>query len=324
VKVVAAKSVVKVVGPVVKERSPNISEWIIDLEDYEADKEWSCEGAVKLFRHRKTGEEVAVKTLPLEVSGLGKEGMTLEKIQDNFSREVSTLIEMAHPCIVEFKGCCLPRKTEGAKIVTEFLGGGSLESILGSGKNAPRWFTGTRKAIIVAGIVLGMNCVHSKGMIHRDLKPANLLLDDDLHVKICDFGSSRLYEVDVTMTTTGTPLYMAPEVYGGHYDEKVDVYSFGLVVYEIIVGNALLSGSSEKGRVFIELQKGWRPAIPAEFFEVSKILIDKCWSANPNERPGFSEIRSYLEKCNFQIVPKVDSSQVKSFVQGIEEHSKRV
>jgi serine/threonine protein kinase len=79
-----------------------------------------------------------------------------------------------------------------------------------------------------------MRYIHSKDIIHPDLKPANIFIDDDHRIRIGDFGSSRLFKAGVTMTNAGAPLYMAPEMDGGHYDEKVDVYSFGLIMYEIV------------------------------------------------------------------------------------------
>jgi serine/threonine protein kinase len=251
----------------------NISEWIISLEDeYEEVTEWRCDGGqgqVKLFRHRQTKKEVAVKFLPL-VRG----GEDAQHIQDGFIREMSSLIELRHSCIVELKGCCLPGNNEGPKVITEFLGGGSLRNILGEA-NAPRWWTPTRKAKTIAGIVVGMKYVHSKGILHRDLKPSNILLDDDFNVKIGDFGTSRCYEADLTMTSAGTPLYMALEVSGGHYGPKADVYSFGLILYEIVVGNGLFSSPGNKMKLFVDLQRGWRPEFPKEVCEVSKTLIDK-------------------------------------------------
>jgi serine/threonine protein kinase len=271
---------------------------------------------VKLFRNRKTGKEVAVKTLLL------KAGENEEKVQEDFIREVSSLIELNHPCILSLKGCCLPVKGEGPKILTEFLGGGSLKSVLGSSK-FPRWWTATRKANTICGIVLGMIYVHSKGILHRDLKPANLLFDDDFDVKIGDFGSSRPYETEVTLTAGSrfTPLYMAPEVYEGHYGPKVDVYSFGLILYEIVVGNGLFSGPGEKGKLFIDLQKGWRPidTIPSEVSSVSKSLIERCWSEKAELRPSFSEIWEELRKSGFQFIVGADAMKVRHYVQMVEE-----
>jgi hypothetical protein len=306
---------------VVREEGRNISDWIISLkEDYEEVEDWACEdgGNVKLFRHKETKEEVIVKSLPF-----AKGGEDAQRIQENFIREMSSLIELKHPCIVGLKGCCLPTNKEGAKIVTEFLGGGSLRLLFRNAK-PPRWWSVTRKAKTIAGIVYGMKYVHSKGILHRDLKPSNILFDDDLNVKIGDFGTSRDYEADITMTSTGTPLYMAPEVSVGHYGPKADVYSFGLIMYEIIVGNGLFSCGANKVKLFVDLQNGWRPNIPSEVVEVSKSLIERCWSENPENRPSFDEILQILVNCDFQIISKVDSVEVKLYLTSVEEHNKNI
>jgi serine/threonine protein kinase len=271
-----------------RERPPNISGWIIDLDDYEKVEGWNYEGGsgqVGLFRHRTTNEKVAIKSLPLPEQDFSE--ADLDRIQKTFMREISSLIELSHPCILDLKGCCLPTMGKGPKIVTEFLSCGSLKKILGSGENALERLSGNEKAIIIAGIVLGMIYIHSKGIIHRDLKPDNVFLDSEFRVKIGDFGSSR--EIDVTMTAlSGTPLYMAPEVWDLHYDKKADVYSFGLILYEIVVGDGLFSNGSKKGRLFIDLQKGWRPPIPDEVSEVSKRLIEECWS---EDDPALCRVR---------------------------------
>jgi serine/threonine protein kinase len=84
-----------------------------------------------------------------------------------------------------------------------------------------------------------MKYILSKGFIHRDLKPENIFVDDDNRIRIGDFGSTRLFETGVTMTSVGTPLYMSPETDEGHYDCKLDVYSFGSIMYEIATNNGV-------------------------------------------------------------------------------------
>jgi serine/threonine protein kinase len=188
-----------------------ISDFVIELDDkYET---FTKCGKVKLMRHQETGEEIAVKSFDVE-------------FQKEFLSEVEALKKLNHPHIVRLKGCCLPTGNKGFKIVMEYVGGGTLQELLKSDLRKPRWWTSTRKSIVIAEIVKGMKFIHSNKIIHRDLKPTNILVDNEHNIKISDFGTSRLFETDVTMTNAGTLLYTAPEVSKGHYDKKIDVYSF--------------------------------------------------------------------------------------------------
>jgi serine/threonine protein kinase len=165
--------------------------------------------------------------------------------------------------------------------------------------------------ITIVGIVLGMEFIHAKGFIHRDLKPTNILLDDDRNIKTSDFGSSRVYEADVTMRNVGTPLYMAPEASERVYDSKVDVYSFGLILYEIVSGTGVLSSCDprDKMRLFRELQGGNRPEIPESVLPFTRELIEKCWSASATERPSFKEIFESLKEVKLEIISGVEPSR---------------
>jgi serine/threonine protein kinase len=159
-----------------------------------------------------------------------------------------------------------------------------------------------------------MKHIHSKGIIHRDLKPENILLDSEGRVRIADFGCSRLFEPGITLSSAGTPLYMAPEIIGGHYDGKVDVYSFGLILYEIIVEDGLFSSPSDKLRLFLDLQNGWRPDIPEGVMQVSKDLITRCWDQRSSHRPTFEEIWKILCAADFRVIPDFDIVQVDLFL----------
>jgi serine/threonine protein kinase len=196
-------------GQAEERKECNISDFVIDLSEYERVEAVDGHVQVELWRNRSSGEEVAVKSFLL--------GENHQRVQEIFMQEVQALMVLKHLCLLSFKGCCLRSGNEGPKLITEFLGCGSLKPILGSGSNSPRWWTTSRRVNCISGIVLGMKSVHSKGVIHRELKPENILLDDDRRVRIADFGSSRIYEADVTMTGTNcTPLYMGPEIDRGH------------------------------------------------------------------------------------------------------------
>jgi serine/threonine protein kinase len=296
------------------EKKREIADWVIDLaKDYEPVELIGETGEVELWKHRESGEEIAVKSYP-------RSPEAEEKIQDEFLQEVSALIILDHPCIVKIKGCCLPQPREGPKLISEYLANGSLKPILESGANCPRWWTVARRTNCIVGIVLGMTYIHSKGLIHRDLKPENILLDDNHRVRICDFGSSREFEAGVTMTKTGTLLYMAPEVDEGHYDEKVDVYSFGIILYEIVSCDERFSSGGNKTNLFVQLRNGWRPDIVSGVTELSKSLIERCWSSNACDRPSFDEILIELYENEFELIPGTVRAEVDSYLLWLERN----
>jgi serine/threonine protein kinase len=301
--------------PVIEDRAPahierasvgverSLSDWITEIGDEYEEFTGKCDrgasGCVKFLRHRVSGEELAVKIL---------KGSDDAQVEKDFLSEINALNALNHPCIVEFKGCCLPVSNEGPKVIMKYYGNGSLHLLLGSDAR-PIWWTPTRKVMTIVGIVLGMKYIHSKGFIHRDLKPANLLFDDDMNIRVSDFGSSRVLNVEESMTVVGTLQYVAPEVVDGHYNAKVDVYSFGLIVYEIVVGKKVLAPSEMLGR--------GRPDIPEEVLPFTKSLIEKCWSHAASDRPSFDEIHRMLAEAEFKVIDGADNCAVAAFVNGI-------
>jgi serine/threonine protein kinase len=290
-----------------------LNEKYVESEDQIELSERIGRSSVKRFHDRGTNEEVAVKTFVIP-----PQPELRDRVQEELMREAETMVRLDHPCIVKVKGLCLPKEKEGPKIIMEFLGGGSLKDVLRNDGKRPGWWTPTRRVITVAGIILGMKYLESKNLIHRDLKPSNILFDDDhRQIKICDFGSSRIYENDVMMTEIGTPLYMAPEVSSGLYDGKVDVYSFGLILDEILVGDGLFSNASDEHGLLSDLQKGNRPSIPVNVLKAGRDLIEMCWSHDSKKRPNFQEILSYLEGVDFEIIDDVITSEVRGVLMGM-------
>jgi serine/threonine protein kinase len=156
------------------------------------------------------------------------------------------------------------------------------------------------------------------------LKPTNILIDNEHNIKISDFGASRLFETNVTMTSIGTPLYRAPEAADGHYDNKVDVYSFGIIVYEIVTGNGIFSDEGSKMRLFLDLQNGKRPEIPKEVLPFTRELIIKCWSQESIKRPDFREIWKSLKDHEFKVMNGVDRVAVVRDVSRIETYERSI
>ncbi|KAG2565333.1 hypothetical protein PVAP13_7NG000600 [Panicum virgatum] len=172
------------------------------------------------------GSDVAVKVFSKQEYS--------EDMIDTFRQEVLLMKKLRHPNIILFMGAVA--SPERLCIVTEFLPRGSLFRLLqkNTGKLDPR-----RRVHMAIDIARGMNYLHhcSPPIVHRDLKSSNLLVDKNWTVKVADFGLSRLKLETFLRTKTGkeTPQWMAPEVLRNEpLDEKSDVYSYGVILWELI------------------------------------------------------------------------------------------
>jgi len=147
-----------------------------------------------------------------------------------------------------------------------------------------------------------MNWLHlsKPPIIHRDLKPTNLLVDENWNVKICDFGLSA-WQLNKTLqdpgVAPGTPLWMSPEVLKGRsLSEKADIYSFGIVLWEMLTGKEPFEDHDDYDR-FVDAvcEQGERPEIPSDMYPSLQLLLKECWHDNQKKRPGFQEIIKRLE-----------------------------
>jgi serine/threonine protein kinase len=231
------------------------------------------------------------------------------------------LIQMRHPCLLEIVGYSLPTHSLPPRIGTKYAEKGSLKEALKQRQSGwiPPFMDETGIAIIVAGIVLGMRFIHRRCAIHRNLKPGNILLDDCGFVRIGDLGSSRLADMDVTMTKqAGTPMYMAPEMYeDGEYTGAVDVFSFALILYELLVGEPVFSPAQSPTALMKQARSHERPTLPDEMNVVVKRIIVRCWLVEPFARETFDDIWDALEKMKFRLTPNVDVRKVFEFVEWV-------
>jgi serine/threonine protein kinase len=238
-----------------------------------------------------------------------------------FFREVELHAKVVHPCVLPFNGYSLPSETTPAVIYTQLIDGTTLQAVMKRVREGhpPSYWNPTGIAIIVAGIVMGMKCIHETGILHRDLKPGNIMITCQGKTLIGDFGSACSEADKATRTPEpGTIHYSAPELFtGDQYDSKVDVFSFGSILYEILTEQNVFPDNPPPVQIMNRLLNNNFPEIPDAIGDAMKSLITNCWRRNPSERPKFSEIFGQLEQLNFMISPGVDVDLVRKSVQEV-------
>jgi serine/threonine protein kinase len=272
------------------------SGWIGDFWGLEVVRELVQFGPrpVTLCSDPKTGRQVVVKSFPSTDD------------DESFNRELGALVTFDHPCIVPLFRCTLRTNTEPPKLATYFMPGGSLADVIREESSGHQpWWTGTAMSIVTVGIVLGMIEMHKRKMVHRDLKPSNILLDENHRPRVCDLGSSCVENMERTQTggdQIGTLKYMAPELWEDvPYTEKVDIFSFALILYEMVVGRKVFPGSSQ-AQVCRMVLAGARAEIPETMDSFTAELVGRCWSQAPTERPSFDDIYEQLRRHDFCIM----------------------
>ncbi|KAK8853972.1 hypothetical protein M9Y10_016521 [Tritrichomonas musculus] len=273
------------------------SQYLIDINDYRKEKliNKGGFGSIYLIKNFKTNQQYAAKVIQWSDEN--------DTIQQTVEREIEILINYPHPTIVKFYGYSLS-DFDGANnitIIMQLIKQGSLDDLLKNSQKslAPSDYDNTARQKILIGIACGMMHLHQHRIIHRDLKPGNVLIDSDFHPIITDFGLSKVYEDDQRMNQSkacGTGYYMAPEIFTSRkYNAKVDVYSFGLIMYSVITDCFPYSTDEDKKLPNFQLiskiiNENYRPKFNCPIKKSLRHLIERCWAADPNARPTFKDI----------------------------------
>jgi len=261
-------------------------------------------GEVSLGIYKPTRKRVAIKRLhSQELNNRGKE---------LYLREVTCMATVKHQFLLRLVGFTIQKPY---CIVTKYIPNNSLyNAIHGDSNSIP--LTPTELNIICYGIAIGMAHLHEKKIIHRDLKSQNVLLDKYKLPVICDFGSSKSQDLSITQTGQGgTPNYMAPEFLKNlKYDEKVDVYSYGILLWEIISGHSPFEGLAPAQVLCLVVIEGNRPEIPEGIPTNFKELLTMCWNKNPEKRPSFNDLVSLFHDGAVEI-PGTVPSEFQEFIQ---------
>ena len=233
-------------------------------------------GEVLLVRLKANKKIYAMKIL-------SKKLLKIKKQETHTKTERDLMVKINCPFIVNIKSAF--QDTSKLYIVSEFMQGGDMFFHMHDGQIVI--FNNDKTKFYILELVLALEFLHKNNMVYRDLKPENILLDAKGHVKITDFGLSKILdeENDKAFTICGTPQYLAPEVLlKKGYDKGVDWWSLGCVMYEMLTGKlpfAIKRGIKFSPKLY---QKGIE--FPKNINKDAKDLIEKLLVVDPQERLG--------------------------------------
>lgn len=265
-------------------------------------------GEVYKVIHKETKEVMVLKELYKWVD---------EDAQKNFLKEVAVLRSLSHRNVLRFIGVLYKEKK--LHLITEYVGGGTLSSLL-HGSSSQVQLSWQERIHFARDISMGMSYLHSKSIIHRDLNTGNCLVRDvgkDRTVIVADFGLARLCKTTdgngtvinrksqrerrKRYTVVGSPWYMAPEMLRGNkYDEKVDVFSFGIIMCEIIgrvqADPDFMPRTDDFGLNRQEFVKTFcfdeSNPCPEIFYKIAFL----CCNLNPDKRPSFKSLQEWFDR----------------------------
>jgi len=214
---------------------------------------------------------------------------SMERLK-RFFREADILAKIAHPNIVQLYEYGVSDYDEIPYIIMEYLPGGTLDSYL-----RHKAVNINNGAIIMIQLLSALKAVHGHGLLHRDIKPQNVLFSEKGEAKLSDFGLVRIIDSALTMShaVLGTPAYMAPESFEGSrkIDERADVFSMGVMGYEILTGSHPFDGGSIPEVVYTIKESSpvapsrINPKIPANLQTVLAGMLSK----DPDDRYNTAE-----------------------------------
>ncbi|XP_076916057.1 uncharacterized protein LOC143575623 [Bidens hawaiensis] len=252
-------------------------------------------GAV--YHGKWKGSDVAIKRI--KASCFSGKPAERERMIADFWKEALMLSSLHHPNVVSFYGIVRDGPDGSLATVTEYMINGSLKQFL---KKKDRTIDRRKRLIIAMDTAFGMEYLHARNVVHFDLKCENLLVNmRDPHRPICKIGDLGLSKVKqhtmVSGGVRGTLPWMAPELLSGKnhmVTEKIDVYSFGMVMWELLTGDEPYTNMHCANVIGGIVNNMLRPTIPTWCDPEWKSLMQSCWSADPQDRPSFLEVSRKL------------------------------
>lgn len=237
-------------------------------------------GTVKLAVHKETNEEVAIKIIRKS------DFETKPNLQMKIHREISLMKIVSHPHLLRLLDVL--ESERHLYMILEFASKGELFDYLVS----KRFLKEASAMHFFRQLIYGLEYLHSLGICHRDLKPENILLDEQLNIKIADFGFARFAKSNIAETSCGSPHYAAPEVIRGQpYDGRAaDIWSCGVILFALLAGYLPFDDPSIR-TLLAKVKKGYfeMPAFPPHVRD----LISRMLTLDVSERITIPEIKQH-------------------------------
>ncbi|KAJ4890057.1 Protein kinase superfamily protein with octicosapeptide/Phox/Bem1p domain [Raphanus sativus] len=270
---------------------------IIMNDDLEELKELGSGTFGTVYHGKWRGSDVAIKRI--KKSCFAGRSSEQERLTGEFWGEAGILSKLHHPNVVAFYGVVKDGPGGTLATVTEYMVDGSLRHVL---LRKDRHLDRRKRLIIAMDAAFGMEYLHAKNIVHFDLKCDNLLVNlKDPSRPICkvgDFGLSKIKRNTlVSGGVRGTLPWMAPELLNGSsskVSEKVDVFSFGIVLWEILTGEEPYANMHYGAIIGGIVNNTLRPTIPSYCDSDWRVLMEECWAPIPTARPSFTEIADRL------------------------------
>ncbi|XP_075069857.1 receptor-interacting serine/threonine-protein kinase 2 isoform X2 [Mixophyes fleayi] len=263
--------------------------------------------------------------IPVAVKFFPTERHLVERERNKILKEAEILHKARFSYILPILGIC--NEEENLGIVTEYMTSGSLNQLLHEENPLPEIVWPLRFRILYE-IALGVNFLHnmSPPLLHHDLKTPNILLDNEFHAKIADFGLSKWRLLSQSFSDQnppgGTIIYMPPEVYepsikNSRGSVKHDMYSYAIIMWEVLSRKQPYEGAINPMQIMFSVANGRRPdtseeSLPSDIphRDLFMSLMQSGWASDPDNRPAFL-------KCLLDLEPVINNYDEISILEGI-------
>jgi len=263
-------------------------------------------GIVYLAEDTKLERKVAIKFLPRNIASNSDE-------RKRFEIEAKAAAALNHPNIATIHA--IEHSEDDVFIVMEYIEGQTLQEKISADRQLPP----ADCVDMAIQIAAGLQAAHEKGIVHRDIKSSNIMITEKGQVKIMDFGLAKVHgtaQLTQIGTTVGTIAYMSPEQARGEVvDQRTDIWSFGVLLYELLTGRQPFKGDYEQAIIYCIVNEPFEPVhtfrsdLPAELENILGKALAKSTGDRYQQVAGMAED---LKKLNFQSTSTASDSKTAS------------